>query len=209
MNPREIALNKNLSEEISTKKNALEKKLKTKGKLTLKETITLEMHNLLISRGWGELPVQGQNIKRSDDESLINEVKQELIGLDRQELIHRLAVSILKIEDLMELVDKENDSEYQFLISKFEKSLGARIYNTAHKVAERKKGKAAIHEKKYEMAAEVIDQMRKNYQEIEASNAREFYQKLREKCAFDGIAAPSVNTLRNYFKALTGLESTK
>jgi hypothetical protein len=209
MNPSEIALNKKLSEEISTTKNTLEKKLKTKGKLTLQESVTLEMCNLLNSRGWEELSLPNQNIKRSDDESLINEVKEELLGLDRQELIHRLAVSILKIEDLKELVEREKDSEYQFLMSKFEKSLGERIVNTAHKIAERKKGKAAIHEKKYEMAAEIIDQMRKNYQEIEASHAREFYKKLREKCIFDGVATPSVNTLRNYFKALTGVESTK
>lgn len=209
MNQREIFLNKKLSEEISTKKNLLEKKLKTKGKLTLEESITLEMYNLLISRGWGELSVPNQNIKRSDDESLLHEFKEELLALDRQELIHRLSLATLKIEKLQEIVNRDNDVEYQFLLSKFSRVINKRIEDALKKSVKRKTGKAAIHEKKVEMAEVIISQMRDEYQKIEASHAREFYRRLREKCAAEGIPKLSGTTLSNYFKKITGLQSTK
>jgi hypothetical protein len=195
-------------EELLNQKQTIEKKSKTKRGITLQESISLEVLSLLKSRGALDLPKLKNFTKLSENKYLINELISELSVLKKSELVQKLAIAKLKIEELEAYLEKE-DPEKKFLLSYFERNNAKRIVTSKERAIKRAKGKGAVNIIKFDFAKSVIAEMRQIYKEVTPSHARNFYQRLDKKCDEADVTRPSINTRRNYFKRLTGFDSTK
>ena len=195
-------------EELLNQKQTIEKKSKTKRGVTLQESISLDALALLESRGALDLPKLKNFTRLSENKYLINELISELSKLKKSNLVQKLAIAKLKIEELEAYLEKE-DPEKKFLHSYFERNIAKRIAASKEKTNKRANGKGAINIIKFDFAKSVFTEMLQIYKEVTPSHARNFYQRLDKKCDEAHVTRPSINTRRNYFKRLTGFDSTK
>lgn len=196
------------SKELLSRRKALEAKSQTKRGLSLEEDIFLREIRLMEARGWFQKPNPSKFTWQSKSRECINELKKEFMLLSKSELIEQLAIAKLRIEELEYHFENE-DPELSFLRSEYEQGTNKRLRDARTKDRERKRGKAAIYVKKFEMAKAVLLEMVEVHEEITPIHSREFYKKLDKKCDEAKLARPSINSRRNYFKKLTGFKSTK
>ena len=134
-----------------------------------------------------------ENIRKK----MVLERAKKLKNLNAHELLMRLAETELHLETTLFLYD-ETYKQKQFLEDSYLKSGEKRLVGAANKTA----GKAKV-QSRYthikETAWQILDGMKEK-------DFRLFCRKMRAKFFADKV---SDSTLRNYFKEITGLESTK
>lgn len=197
------------SKGISAAQQNLESKAKSKRGLSLQDKLTLEVMRLMEASGYANpnSTIYG-GIRKSDDPSLILKAKSALNKLTKEELIERLAIALLKIEDLEDCLDQDQH-RHDFLYAYFENNLKKQLTDTRTKSAERSKGKASVHTEKYKLANITIEEMVEDYGTINASHAREFYKRFDAACSKNKLEHQDSKTKRNYFKKITGIKSTR
>ena len=197
------------SKGIPAAQKNLESKAKTKRGISLQDKLTLEVMRFMEASGYANpnSTVFGRT-RKSDNQSLISKAKSALNKLTKEELVQKLAIALLKIEDLEDSLDEDQD-RHDFLYKYFENSLKKQLTDTSSRYVERSKGKAAAHNKKYMLAKIVMEEMVEEYGTINASHAREFYKRFDAACSKNKLEYQSINTKRNYFKKITGIESTR
>jgi hypothetical protein len=130
-------------------------------------------------------------------EMMVLERIKKLENLSKNELLKRLAKTELHLEATLFLYD-ETFKQKKFLEDKYQKSGEKRLIQAANKTA----GKAKVHGKYIhvkEVAREILDGM-------DQKDFKTFCRKMRAKFPMSEI---SNSAIRNYFKEITGLKSTK
>lgn len=188
---------------------ALEEKSRTKRGLTLQESLALDELRFMVASGYVDPDSMSYEASvRSNNEHLIKDMERSLGRLSKAELLHELAITKLRIQDL-EAYAEMDESRFQFLLNYFDNRVKKRTINRNNRSVKRKLGKASIHNQKFEQAKIIYIEMLKKHKSIDVSNSREFYHRLDEACLKSGLGSIEINTRRNYFKKLTGLKSLK
>lgn len=197
------------AEKLLTIKAALEEKSKTVRGLTLMEDLQLQEINFLIASGFTRMDI---NIFEaggmSNNANQINKKKSNFIKLTKLELIEKLTEAELTIQDLNFHLERES-LRFKFLFDLYETNRKKRVSNTKNRKDERKNGKAKVNDEKFELARLVFNEMSDEYQTLNSSHAREFYRRLKDRCDKNNLEHPSATSLSNYFKKITGINSTK
>jgi hypothetical protein len=187
----------------------LEKKLKTKRGLTLQEKLVLDDLRFLMACGFsdpeGDCFETGGKVNK---ETLLTQIKNDLKGRSKDELLHDLAEAMLRIEDL-ERASKYEEGRFKFLLDYFDGRIEKRTKNSKNSVDKRSVGKALIHTKKREQAKILYEQMLVEFPNFNVTNSREFYRRLDKVCIEQGLGSVSINTRSKYLRDLTGWKSTQ
>ena len=143
----------------------------------------------------GNIADEFLDIKTRDKK--IYECAVKLANLHPFEMLIRLAATEIRLETTLFLYD-ETYNQKQFLEKSYVNAVDKRLANAASKAAGKAK-KDTKHTFIKKFAQNTLDQMNKK-------DFKVFCRKMRAKFPVSDISA---GALRNYFKEITGLESTK
>jgi hypothetical protein len=130
-------------------------------------------------------------------EKMVSERVEKLNNFSPHELLIRLAIAELKLE-ITEFLYDEAYKQKQFLEDAYLKSGEKRLIHAANKVAGKAKSQS-----KY---THIKESARRVLNDMDEKDFKLFCRKMRAKFAKEEI---SDNSLSNYFKEITGLNSTK
>lgn len=206
------------SKRIAQVKTYLLEREKTSRGLTAHEKNQLDEINYLIASGF-DINISVDVVMPPDAASQkikIQEYKEQFANLSKEELLTRLAEQTVKLEAHENMGDVEAN-RFEFLLNFFDKSKINRVAHSQRRRVGKNSNKSAVHVTNKSIANEIIQELKKSktdesassidwfYASIDSRDFKIFCRKMRARCK----PAPAATTLRNYFKQLTGLSSTK